>query len=177
MTKNLEVVTFFDFDGCLFSTPLPDTGKEYWAKATGTKYPHKGWWSKKESLDLNVFNIQPKGQVESIYRKVMTNPQDHAVLLTNRQYFLADHIEKVLDKHNMKFEIYSYKKDADEKGDRILKMMTEHYPSVKNIVFLDDDQKHLDNAEMVLAGKGYNLKTIKINSDLDYNTQENEPTN
>jgi hypothetical protein len=177
MTQHEETVFFFDFDGTLMNSPLPDTGKEYWAKATGTKYPHKGWWSKKESLDLNVFNIQPKGQVESIYRKVMTNPQDHAVLLTNRQYFLADHIEKVLDKHNMKFEIYSYKKDADEKGDRILKMMTEHYPSVKNIIFLDDDITHLDNAEMVLAGKGYNLKTIKINSDLDYNTQENEPTN
>lgn len=177
MVQKEETVYFFDFDGTLMNSPLPDAGKDYWSKVKGVKYPHKGWWSKEESLDMNVFDIQPKGQVETIYREVMTNPKDHAVLLTNRQFFLADQIEAVLDKHNMKFEFYSYKQDADEKGDRILKIMTTHYPNVKNIVFLDDDQKHLDNAEMVLAGKGYNLKTIKISSDLDYKTQDNEPTN
>lgn len=177
MVQKEETVYFFDFDGTLMNSPLPDTGKDYWSKIKGTKYPHKGWWSKKESLDMNVFDIQPKAQVETIYREVMTNSQDHAVLLTNRQYFLADQIEAVLEKHNIKFEIYSYKQDSDEKGDRILRIMKTHYPGVKNIVFLDDDQKHLDNAETVLAGKGYNLKTIKISSDLDYKTQDNEPTN
>jgi hypothetical protein len=174
MTKNLEVVTFFDFDGCLFSTPLPETGKDIYAQVTGKKYPHVGWWGRPESLDLNIFDIQPKADIESIYRKVIRSPHDHAVLLTNRQLKLGDLVKKVLDKNQMPFEHYSYKHNNDEKGDRILQIMKQFYPGVKNIVFYDDDQRHLDNAEMVLGGTDYNLKTVKISSDLDYQTQNDE---
>ena len=62
----------------------------------------------------------------------------------------------------MPFEHYSYKHNNDENGDRILQIMKQFYPGVKNIIFYDDDQRHLDNAEMVLEGTDYNLKTVKI---------------
>lgn len=167
MTQNEEITFFFDFDSTLFSTPTPNTGKEQWERVKGTKYPHKGWWGRKESLDMDVFDIKPIPEVETIYREVITNPKHHAVLLTNRQYFLSDEIKKILDTYSINFEVYSYKQNADEKGERILKIMQKHYPNIKNIIFLDDDQRNIDNAETILEDKGYNLKTIKISSDLD----------
>ena len=87
---------------------------------------------------------------------------------------MGDEVKKVLDSHNMTFEHYSYKHNDHEKGDRMLEIMKKYYSGVKNIVFYDDDQKHLDNAEMVLAGKDYNLKTVKISSDLDYLDQSDK---
>lgn len=174
MTEPQETVHFFDFDGTIMDSPLPETGKDIYAQVTGKKYPHIGWWGRPESLDLNVFDIQPKADIESIYRKVIQSSHDHAVLLTNRQLKLGDLVKKVLDKHQMPFEHYSYKHNNDEKGDRILQIMKQFYPGVKNIIFYDDDQRHLDNAEMVLEGTDYNLKTVKISSDLDYQTQNDE---
>jgi len=171
-----QTVHFFDFDGTLMNSPLPEEGKLIYKQVTGKEYPHLGWWGRPESLDMDVFDIGTKLHVETIYRKVMSSPNDHAVLLTNRQLKLGGLVKKILDSHNMTFEHYSYKSDNDEKGDRILKIMKQYYPNVKNIVFYDDDQKHLDNAEMVLAGTEYKLRTAKISSDLDYLTQNDEIT-
>jgi hypothetical protein len=185
------------------NSPLPETGKDIYQQVKGKPYPHIGWWSKPESLDMDIFDIRPKSGMEEVYRNVMKNPEAHAVLLTNRQYKLGDEVKKVLDSHNMTFEHYSYKHNDHEKGDRMLEIMKKYYPGVKNIVFYDDDdshfnliknkpemfkdyniklyhvngdyiQKHLDNAEMVLAGKDYNLKTVKISSDLDYLDQSDK---
>jgi len=172
-----ETIYFFDFDGTLMYSPLPDEGKKIYKQKTGNEYPHKGWWSKPESLDLDIFDIQTKTNMEMEFRDVINNPKAHAVLLTNRLGRLGDAVKKVLDKHNMKFEHYSYKDTNKEKGERILDIMTKFYPNVKNIIFYDDDQKHIDNAKSVLAGTDYNLRTVKISSDLDYlNQNETEKT-
>lgn len=171
----IEEVHFFDFDGCIMDSPLPETGKIIYEQITGTKYPHLGWWGRSESLDLNIFDIKTKADVEDIYRMVVQDPHKHVVLLTNRQLKLGHLVKTILDKHQLPFEHYSYKSNNDEKGDRILKIMREFYPGVKNIIFYDDDQKHLDNAEMVLNGLDeYYLKTVKISSHLDYLNQNEE---
>ena len=47
----------FDFDDTLCHTPLPEDGKQIWFEKTGTEWPYNGWWSKPESLDLEVFDI------------------------------------------------------------------------------------------------------------------------
>ena len=170
-----ETVHFFDFDGTIMHSPLPEDGTVVYKQKTGRDYPHKGWWGRPESLDMDIHDINPINTVETIYRKVISSPHDHAVLLTNRQEKLGVLVKKVLDKHNMPFEHYSYKNNNDEKGDRIFRIMTQFYPGIKNIVFYDDDQRHIDNANMVLGGTDYNLKTVKISSDKDYLNQ-NEKT-
>jgi hypothetical protein len=170
-----EVVTFFDFDGTLCTTPLPEDGKVIYEQVTGKKYPHVGWWGRAESLDMDIFDIQPKAHVETIYRKVKSSPNEYSVLMTNRQIKLSGEVKKVLDSHDMTFEHYSYKSNNDEKGVRILKIMWQHYPEIKNIVFYDDDDKHLDNAIMVFSDyPEFKLKTVKINSDNHYLNQTDE---
>ena len=55
----------FDFDDTLVKTPLPEEGKIVWKEKTGTDWPHRGWWSKPESLDMEIFDmssaIEPVG--------------------------------------------------------------------------------------------------------------------
>ncbi len=170
-----ETVYFFDFDGTLMDSPMPtDANKKLYQKVRGREYPHRGWWSKAESLDMEIFNIQPLAAIEQVFRDAHDNPQHHAVLLTNRIYMIEKEIRKVLDKHRMYFEHYSFKATNDNKGQRILDIMQRYYPNVKNIVFFDDDQKHLDDTTAALAGYDYNLKLVKIKADATYLTQDAE---
>ena len=55
----MKRLIIFDLDGTLMNTPSPEEGKPLWEKHYGEKYPHIGWWGRKESLDTNVFNIKP----------------------------------------------------------------------------------------------------------------------
>lgn len=164
-------VHFFDMDGTLLFSPLPDPGKDIYAQKKGKPFPHIGWWSKPESLDQEIFDIPTKPEIDAIYREVHKDENKHAILLTNRIFRLENEAKKVLHSHGMYFEHYSFKNNNHEKGQRILAIMTKYYPDVKNIVFYDDDQKHLDNAIEVLGHLDFNLKLVKVSSDLDYLNQ------
>jgi hypothetical protein len=47
-------IAVFDFDGTLSDTPMPDTGRIEYEKITGSPWPHKGWWGRPETLDMDV---------------------------------------------------------------------------------------------------------------------------
>lgn len=160
-TSNKKVV-FFDFDGTLMDSPLPETGKDIYKEKTGNIYPHKGWWGRSESLDLKVFDIKTNPEIESIFRKYASDPNVKVVLLTNRQLKLAEPIMNVLSKHNMVFDVYSYKNDNREKGERILDIMQNKFPDIKSVEFYDDDVKHLDNTRDVLIDSDYEFNLYHI---------------
>ena len=50
--KNMGIkkLVCFDFDDTLCNTVKHDDGKIIWREKFGTEYPHRGWWSKEESL-------------------------------------------------------------------------------------------------------------------------------
>jgi hypothetical protein len=64
-----KIYRFWDFDGSLIDSPLPDYGKEQYERIKGIKYPHIGWWGRVESLDLNIFDIQANPRLKSIILK------------------------------------------------------------------------------------------------------------
>ena len=66
MKKNLVI---FDFDQTLMDTLGKEEGLKIWKEKTGQDYPHKGWWGRKESLDLDVFDIEPNEDVLTDYYK------------------------------------------------------------------------------------------------------------
>ena len=53
----IKKIVIFDFDGTLCFTPEPVEGKKIWFEKTGTVFPYPGWWSKKETLDMDIFYI------------------------------------------------------------------------------------------------------------------------
>lgn len=138
-------VYFFDFDGTLIDSPLKEPGMEQWGRVKGTPYPHKGWWGREESLDLTVFDIRPLQDIFNIYKNVQNNPNIKTVLLTNRMEKLKDPIMAILKKHNITFDVYSFKRDSRTKGDRIMDIMTKVFPDIKTFKFLDDDASHFDS--------------------------------
>ena len=107
----------FDFDDTLFHTMLPDPGESIWQEKTGQPWPHRGWWSKPETLDLEVFDTPKNDWVYKEYLKATEDTDSLRILATGRLQKvpnMRENIEKILNKHNFSFdEIWSIK-SADE---------------------------------------------------------------
>jgi tRNA nucleotidyltransferase/poly(A) polymerase len=150
-----KVVKFFDFDGCLVNSVQPEEGMPLYKAATGKDYPHKGWWNRPESLDLDIFDIQPNSEIERAFREATNDKNAYTVLLTSRQKPLKDHVMKILQKHNMVFDDYAFRDDERDKGERILDIMIYLYPDVKKLEFYDDDFNNIQSVHDSLIDTDY----------------------
>lgn len=94
----------FDFDGTLFDTPDPEIGKPIFKEKTGLDWPHRGWWSKRESLDTKIFKIKP---IDWVYREYLkaTSTNDMVIMATGRMESLRDQVTKILKSNNIEFNI------------------------------------------------------------------------
>jgi tRNA nucleotidyltransferase/poly(A) polymerase len=160
--KTIKKVAFYDFDGTLMDSPLPDPGKSVYREKTGKVYPHQGWWGRPESLDLDVFDIQPNSELEALFRKDASDPNTRVVLLTNRLSRLSEPIKKILAKHNMIFDYYSFKNDGREKGERVYDILTSNYPEAELVEFYDDDIKHVQNVRDNLIDTDYEFNVYHV---------------
>lgn len=97
----------FDFDDTLCHTMLPNPGEQIWQQKTGTKWPHRGWWSKPESLDLEIFDTPKNEWVYLEYLEAAKNPESLRILATGRLQKvdgMRENIEKILNSHNFSFD-------------------------------------------------------------------------
>ena len=138
--KNIETLYFFDFDGTLADSPEPEEGKRMYKDITGNDYPHRGWWGRKESL--STFDVSLYDNIVSEYKKARNDPNAKVILLTNRLSFLKPLVLKILDENNITFDHLSFKSGAEEKDERIKKILN-MYPDVKNIIIYDDRDEQL----------------------------------
>lgn len=134
----INKISFFDFDGCLVHSPEPEWGRGEWERVKGVPYPHKGWWGRGESLDLDVFDIKPINSIVSIMRKDINTPNTLVVILTSRLIKLKNEVKSVLDSLNLYPDIYDLKKDNKSKGERVLEYLNK-YPGIKEINVYDDN--------------------------------------
>ncbi len=151
--ENITTLYLFDFDGCLADTPMPEVGKVLWSGYYNTKYPHVGWWSKKESLDMKVFQIHSFPETVREYEKSKKDPNGVVGLLTNRLITLKREIMEVVRSLGFQFDITSFNgggkwESEPTKGIRLLSML-EDYPNVQKVYFWDDMQKHIDSVKDV----------------------------
>ena len=159
-------IAVFDFDGTLMATPLPDTGKDLYKKNTGKDWPHKGWFSKPESLCMKSFDINPIKDVLEAYQSEKEKGSI-LVMLTGRMSRLEPHVKAILDAHDMKFEHYLYNTGGDTKDVKLasLDKLLNDYPSVVEVEMWDDRLIHIPFFEEwgkvnCLSGR---LKDFKIN--------------
>jgi hypothetical protein len=134
MIKKLSV---FDFDGCLIDSPMPETGKIIWHEKTGLKYPYKGWWSKPESLNNNIFSIKPFPNVLNILNKEKTDSQTFVMILTSRLEKLRPQVEKILTDNNIVVDKLDMKSEEKTKGEKILEYIKQ-FPDLSEIDVYDD---------------------------------------
>ncbi len=151
-SDDIELVAIFDFDGTLIQTMEPEMGKMIYKEKTGMDFPYVGWWSKEESLNMDMFEFPVVKSVESIYRKHKSNPKCALVLMTNRIQKLENAVKRILSSNNMDFDHYSFATNNKEnKGRRALQILKTHYPNTKNVEFYDDNQDNINSVASYLG--------------------------
>lgn len=143
----ITTLSFYDFDATLMDTPMPETGKLEWKNKTGENYRHVGWWGRPDSLNTEVFDINPFPSILNQFRSDATKSDTYTVLLTSRIKKLQPAIENVLKLHNIEFDALSLKSGGGEKDDRIREFLN-RFPDVDTINVYDDRDK-----EMVVFAK------------------------
>lgn len=139
--KRLQV---FDFDGTLCDSPLPEIGKKIWKEKTGVEFPYVGWWSKPESLDLNVFDIQLFPSVLNQFNREKSTPDTMVIILTSRLKRLTPQIDLILQKHGVSVDKIDAKYNELTKGEKILEYIS-NYPELEEISVFDDRQGDIDS--------------------------------
>ena len=156
----INKISIFDFDGTLMKTPHPEEGKKQWEEFTGKEYPHIGWWSKPESLDDSVFDIQPIESTVEDYLKEKSNPETLVIMLTGRLPHQAEQVEELLLLHNVSFDEYHYKGNGDTLTSKIntIKSLLNRFPNVTEIEMWEDREPHAIEFKQWGEENGVNLK-------------------
>jgi antitoxin component YwqK of YwqJK toxin-antitoxin module len=168
--KQNKILVFWDCDGTLIETTLPEPGKDLWSKYYNKPYPHKGWWGREESLDLNVFPNEPKAEVFEKYLQVKHDPNYFNFVLTSREPKLQSHLEKIFAKHDIVMERIMCKKGNYTKGQRIehtIKEYSENH-NITEVILYDDRNKEHATVEPYRSqweSLGIKVTLIKVVSD------------
>lgn len=141
--KNITKLVFIDHDGTLMDVPMPDTGRVQWKEKTGTDYPHQGWWGQPDSLNREVFDIQPFDSIKNILHNENSSPNSYTVLLTNRIPKFKPIIMNLLDSMGLHFDEYSFKNDQRNKKERILEISSK-FPLLEEINVYDDQNDQIE---------------------------------
>lgn len=166
MKKSKTKLSVFDFDGTLMATPLPDTGKDLYKKNTGKDWPHKGWFSKPESLCGLSFDIKP---IKDVHDDYLTESKNGSmlVMLTGRLSRLEREVKTLLSAHDMVFDEYLFNTGGDTLTCKIksLNDILDANPSIVEVEMWDDRITHIPSfeewgKEKCLSGR---LTDFKIN--------------
>ncbi len=134
----------FDFDDTLIKTPLPAEGKIIWKEKTGEEWPHRGWWSKPESLDMEIFDIPLNKKIYRKYKQVISDPDNYVILATGRVAPLRDEVYTILDHYGLEFDEIHLNPGIDTfefKSNLFAKLIYELQP--EEFIMYDDRQEHL----------------------------------
>lgn len=162
----------FDFDGTLVDTPLPvmvQKGKHNvatspeWEEKTGKPWPHVGWWGRKESLDMDVFDMPTISSVISDYKREVSDPNTLTIMLTGRLKKLGSEVKAVLDAKGLSFDMYLYNNGGETSKNKIKQMnkILDEYPSITTVEMWDDRTGHISTFQS--WGDSLEGKKFKIN--------------
>lgn len=146
MMKRLIAV---DFDSTLIQSPEPQEGMKIWKEKTGHDYPFKGWWSKPESLNLNVFDIKPFEGVLNLLKMEKKSPDTYVIILTSRMDRLRPYVQAVLDANDIKVDKLDMKTIEKSKGEKILDYIKE-FPELEEIDVYDDRDSDIQSYKSIV---------------------------
>ena len=157
---DINKIAIFDFDGTLMDTPHAEEGKREWEEKTGSPYPHRGWWSKRESLDTEVFDIQPIKSTISDYVIESDTPNTYMVMLTGRLPNQKDQVEGILHSNDIVFDEYHYKDDGDTLTSKLntIVSLLNRFPNTELIEMYEDREPHAIAFEEWGKENGVNIK-------------------
>lgn len=107
--SQIDKIICFDFDGTLFHTPDQHFGQKVFKEKMDLEWPYKGWWSKPESIDMDIFHIPINDWVYQKYLEAVDDSSSHVILATGRlenPIGMRKNIERILRFHNLFFDVY-----------------------------------------------------------------------
>ncbi len=170
-----QVYNFFDFDGSLIDSPLPEFGMEKWKEAKGSEYPHKGWWGRPESLDLSVFDIKANPVVKQALIHAAEKDQK-CFILTSRISRLKNEVKAVLEYNGLMDHFHDFSFfSAKDKGLRILDMIYSYEEDIAEINVYEDREKEfvaLEASRAAIEAFGIKFNVIKVDIDHDFGRKQ-----
>ena len=135
-----------DFDGTLIDTAEPIIGKQTWLEKTGTEWPHKGWWGRRESLDMDVFGCEVIDMTFEAYKVLRLEPNTHMVMMTGRIPKLKEEVRLMLDHHLLQFDEYIYCYGATTLEFKLKKLNDYliEYNDLRSIEIFEDRPEHTE---------------------------------
>lgn len=143
MTKRIVIM---DFDGTLIDTETPEKGKDVWLSNTGEVWPHKGWWGRPESLNMDVFDCKPISKVREVYHQEKDNDTTLMVMMTGRIKKLQKEVKKILDTNNLHFNTYYYNDFGTTIEFKINKLnyLLKQHPGLESMSIWEDRVEHAE---------------------------------
>lgn len=139
----------FDLDGTLMDTLNPEEGKKQWGKHYDKKYPHIGWWGRKESLDLDALDIKPYKSVLNELNDQKSKSDTHVIILTSRLEKLRPEVQAILDKFEIQVDDLVMAKNNKSKGDKILDYINNN-SELEEINVYDDRDKEMKSFKSIV---------------------------
>ena len=141
----IKRIAVFDFDGTLVDSPIPEIGKEVYKAKTGEDWPHKGWWGRPETLDMDIFDIPVIDHVIADYEIEKAKDDTMVIMLTGRMPKLASQVEKILAAKGLEFHGYFYNTGGATLDFKIgiLQTFVERFPNLTSLVMWDDRLEHI----------------------------------
>lgn len=161
----MKKIVSFDFDDTLCLTPEPEEGKLIWFEKTGTTWPHRGWWSKPETLDLSIFDIPVNPFVYKKYLETVSEDDTMVILATGRIVKLQKEVENVLRANNLTFDLVACNTGGDTyrfKTKLFEDLINKYRPEV--FVMYDDRQEHLVQFEEWARNQPCRIEIIDVKS-------------
>jgi len=146
MEKKITRLAVFDFDGTIADTPLPTTeNKALYEQKTGTKWPHKGWWSRPETLDQAIFDIPLISSVIADYEMEKAREDTMVILLTGRISRLSTHVKTILESKGLTFDGHFFNSGGSTLDFKMYTVgrILKDYPSIKELHMWDDRLEHI----------------------------------
>ena len=156
----MKKISIFDFDNTLCLTPEPKEGHPIYKKVTGQDWPHKGWWGREESLDMDIFDIPLN---EPVYKKYLHASDTYKVLATGRLSKLRSEVTKILDKYNLVFDEVHLNPGMDTfkfKTDLFEKLIYKFRPDI--VTIYDDRQTHLQRFREWTKTKPCDIEIVDV---------------
>jgi len=143
--REIKKIRIFDFDGTVMDTPLPDTGRILFERKIHKQWPHKGWWSKPESLDAFIFDIKPISHVFDVLI-AERSPDTLYVLMTGRITKLENQVKQLLSSHNLQFDRYFFNTKGDVGKCKLsqIKELISEFSEVTEIEMWEDRPVHIE---------------------------------